>query len=184
MVRKHPGVLRSLLRDATRRLAVAVVTLAQAPDSGPRAVGSLQADMRIGSGTSSVRVTEDLASWRGVFAGRPAMDAGEPSMDAFDIRAGLVSVRRGRSLRRVVGVRLQRLPVVATSANVPGVAQNLVMGCEPGTAEAFEWLGLTWADRWLTEIGATTSVLAAVHRSPPWTTCVAWIWPARRSATG
>jgi hypothetical protein len=38
------------------------------------------------------------------------------------------------------------------------------MGCEPGTAEAFEWLGLTWADRWLTEIGASTSALAAVHR--------------------
>jgi hypothetical protein len=38
------------------------------------------------------------------------------------------------------------------------------MGCEPGTAEAFEWLGLTWADRWLTEAGASTSTLAAVHR--------------------
>jgi hypothetical protein len=45
-----------------------------------------------------------------------------------------------------------------------GVAQNLVMGCEPGAAEVFEWLGLAWADRWLTELGATPSALGAVHR--------------------
>jgi hypothetical protein len=38
------------------------------------------------------------------------------------------------------------------------------MGYASGTAGAFEWLGLSWADRWLTEIGATTSALAAVHR--------------------
>jgi hypothetical protein len=38
------------------------------------------------------------------------------------------------------------------------------MGSEPYAAEAFAWLGLSWADRWLTEIGATTGALAAVHR--------------------
>jgi hypothetical protein len=45
-----------------------------------------------------------------------------------------------------------------------GVAQHVVMECEPGAAEAFEWLGLPWADRWLTEIGATPTALVAVHR--------------------
>ncbi|GAA1810694.1 hypothetical protein HC028_19385 [Planosporangium flavigriseum] len=38
------------------------------------------------------------------------------------------------------------------------------MECEPGAAEAFEWLGLSWADRWLTELGAASPALAAVHR--------------------
>jgi hypothetical protein len=42
--------------------------------------------------------------------------------------------------------------------------QDLIMGREPGPADAFEWLGLSWADRWLTEIGATQPALATVHR--------------------
>jgi hypothetical protein len=44
------------------------------------------------------------------------------------------------------------------------IAQNRGMGSEPCAAEAFAWLGLSWADRWLTEIGATIGALAAVHR--------------------
>ncbi|MGC9671562.1 hypothetical protein ACNTMW_34105 [Planosporangium sp. 12N6] len=38
------------------------------------------------------------------------------------------------------------------------------MESEPDSAEAFRWLGLSWADRWLTELGATAAALATVHR--------------------
>lgn len=40
----------------------------------------------------------------------------------------------------------------------------MAMGSEPRVVEAFEWLGLTWAERWLAAVGATSGAVAAVRR--------------------